>query len=432
MLKIRVLSIFLLVLLAACIPLTPLEEESTPEATLPGTQETEPADQPVKPTATPGISANELVIWLPAQFAAEDSSGWGVLSGYLDRFEEQNPGYSVSVRIKNSSGENSLLSSLALASAAAPNSVPSLVLINRMDMESAVEKSLVSPLSETAMDADADWYEYARNLGFFQGKLYGIPLAGDTLVLVYNSGLLTQEQINGVDSWNTLISLEKPVAFNSDDSQALLPLTIYLSAGGIVQDEDLQPALSIPVLTEVYRIFAQGTANGVFPAWVKDIQDDDDAWMRFKFGEADFLVTTISSYLANRSANYTALPLPALNTGNYALQDGWLWAVSDRDLDRRIMAEKLAEFLSSAEFMSEWSQAAGYLPVRPSAMVSWPTQSEKTLLGKAILSLQEMPSAAVISVLQVPIREGALKVIESGEDAFRAAEQAGKSLELEE
>jgi ABC-type glycerol-3-phosphate transport system substrate-binding protein len=96
------------------------------------------------------------------------------------------------------------------------------------------------------------------------------------------------------------------------------------------------------------------------------------------------------------------------------------------------MAESLAEFLSSAEFLSEWSQAAGYLPVRPSAMVSWPAQSEKALLGKVILSLQEMPPAEVIKILQVPIKEGTLKVIESGVEAFQAADQAAKTLQAEE
>jgi ABC-type glycerol-3-phosphate transport system substrate-binding protein len=310
--------------------------------------------------------------------------------------------------------------------------VPSLVLFNRIDVESAAEKDLISPINETGMDADTDWYEYGRNLGTINGLLYGIPLAGDTLVLVYNTQLVTQDQLIGIDSWNSIISLEKPVAFNAGDPQAVFPLSMYLSAGGIVQDEDLQPALSAPVLTEVYRIFEQGSVNGVFPAWVSDIQNDDEAWTRLRYGEADFLVTTVSSYLENHSGNFLALPLPALNTGNYALVDGWMWSVSDRDPQRRVMAESLAEFLSSAEFLSEWSQAAGYLPVRPSAMVSWPAQSEKALLGKVILSLQEMPPAEVIKILQVPIKEGTLKVIESGVEAFQAADQAAKTLQAED
>jgi len=431
MLKIRVLSIFLLVLMAACIPLTPTENESTPAATLTGSSETQPAEDPLNPTATPSKDANNLVIWLPAQFAEEGDDGWAVLSSYLDRFEEQNPGYSVSVRLKNSTADNSLSDSLALASAAAPDSVPSLVLVNRMDLESAVEKDLLNPLTEIAMDTDTDWYEYARNLGSFQEKLYGIPLAGDALVLVYNSQVLTQEEIVGIDSWNSIISLEKPVAFNAGDSLAILPLTLYLSAGGIIQDEDLQPALSVPVLTEVFRIFEQGTVNGVFPEWVSGIQNNDEAWMRLRYGEAEFLVTTVSSYIANRSANLLAIPLPALNTGNYAIVDGWMWAVTDRDQQRRETAEKLVEFLSSDEFMAEWTRSAGFLPVRPSAMVSWPAQSDKTLLGKVILSLQEMPSSELIKVVQVPLREGTLKVIESEEDSFRAADQAAKALQPE-
>jgi len=432
MLKTRVLSLFLLVLMAACIPLVPVENESTPVMTQSGSPESESTRQAPQPTSTSAVSAGELVIWLPASFAQEDSPAWAVLQKFMQTFEEQNPGYTVTVRQKNSDVPDSVINSLALASAAAPNSVPSLVLINRHDLEEAADQDLVSSLADTAMQTDTDWYEYARRLAAYQDQLYGLPIAGDSLVLVYNSQLVTTEQVSSIDSWNSLLSLEKPVAFNPADSQARFPLTVYLSAGGIVQDEDQQPALSVPVLTDVYRIFAQGKGDTIFPAWTAEVQNDNDAWLRLKYGEADFLVTTVSSYMENRSTDILAIPLPALNTGNYALADGWLWAVTDLDLRRREMAEELAVFLSSPGFLAEWTQAAGFLPVRPSAMVSWPAQSDKTFFGKVILSLQEMPPAEVQDVLGVPLYEGVLKVIESGEDAYRAADWASRELLPEE
>jgi multiple sugar transport system substrate-binding protein len=431
MLKTRVLSLFLLVLLAACIPLVPVENESTPATTQSSIPENELTEQLPKPSATPSITAGELVIWLPALFAEDGSEGWAVLEEYIKSFEEQNPGCTVIVRQKDSVVKNSLVNSLALASAVAPNSVPSLALLNRHDLEIAAAQGLVSPLAKDTMQADTDWYEYARSLALYQDQLFGLPIAGDSLVLVYNSQLVTADQASSIDSWNTLLSLEKPVAFNSADSQARFPLTVYLSAGGIVQDEDQQPALSIPVLTEVYRIFAQGKFNGVFPAWTAEVQNDEEAWLRLRYGEADFLVTTVSSYMENRSADFLAVPLPALSTGNYALADGWMWAVTDLDPQRRETAEKLAVFLSSTEFLAEWTQAAGFLPVRPSAMVSWSTQSVKTFFGKVILSLQQMPPADVQDILSVPLYEGALKVIESGEDAYRAADWASRELQPE-
>lgn len=432
MLKTCVLSFVLLVLLAACIPLVPVENESTPAATQSGTKETGSTEQPPEPTATRGVAAGELVIWLPAQFAETGSGGWTVLSGFIKQFEEKNPGYTVIVRQKESNAENSLVDSLALASAAAPGSVPSLVLINRHDLETAVDQGLVSPLAETAMQADTDWYEYARRLATYKDQLFGLPVAGDSLVLVYNSQLVTPDQVSSIDSWNTLLSLEQPVAFDTSDFQARFPLTLYLSAGGIVQDDDQQPAFSVPVLTEVYRIFAQGKGNGVFPAWEGEVENDYEAWLRLRYGEANYLVTTVSSYLENRSADYFAIPLPALNTGNYALADGWVWAVTDLDPQRKEKAEKLAIFLSSSGFLAEWTRAAGFLPVRPSAMVSWPTQSDKTFLGKVILSLQQMPPAEIQDILSLPLYEGVLKVIELGEDAYRAADWASKELQPEE
>ena len=432
MLRTRVLSFFLLVLMAACIPLVPVENESTPAMTQSGSPESESTRQLPQPTSTSAVSAGELVIWLPAPFAEEGSPGWAVLEKFLQNFEEQNPGYTITIRQKNSDTTNSLINSLALASAAAPNSVPSLVLLNRHDLEWAADQDLISPLADTAMQADTDWYEYARRLAVYQDQMYGLPIAGDSLVLVYNSQLVTTEQVSSIDSWNTLLSLEKPVAFNPADSRARFPLTVYLSAGGIVQDEDQQPALSVPVLTDVFQIFDQGKVNGVFPAWTTDVQNDYDAWLRLKYGEADFLVTTVSSYMENRSTDFLAMPMPALNTGNYALADGWLWTVTDLDPQRREMAEELAVFLSSPGFLAEWTQAAGFLPVRPSAMVSWPAQSDKTFFGKVILSLQQMPHADVQDVLSDPLYEGAMKVIESGEDPYRAADWASRELLPEE
>ncbi len=178
----------------------------------------------------------------------------------------------------------------------------------------------------------------------------------------------------------------------------------------------------------MYRIYEQGSKTGTIPNWNSKILTDDQAWLHFSSGEAQLLVTSAHSYLVQYPADAVAIPLPALNQGNYTLANGWMWAISDPDPQRREVTESLAQFLSTPEFLAEWTVEAGYLPVRPSIMVNWSNQSMKTFFGHVILAAQELPAGDLIDTLGPAIRDGAIAVLDLKMGAYQAATEAAKKL----
>jgi len=58
---------------------------------------------------------------------------------------------------------------------------------------------------------------------------------------------------------------------------------------------------------------------------------------------------------------------------------------------------RLAEYLTDSEFMTEWTEAAGYLSMRPSAQAGWQQDGLFTLLDPILSQAQVTPSIYVVS-----------------------------------
>jgi ABC-type glycerol-3-phosphate transport system substrate-binding protein len=126
------------------------------------------------------------------------------------------------------------------------------------------------------------------------------------------------------------------------------------------------------------------------------------------------------------------VPLPALDETPLTLATGWGWAVADPIPERRALSARLAEFLSEGEFLAEWSEAAGALPTRPSALAAWSNQSLKTLLSPVAVSAQARPSGDQSASLGPVLREAALKVLKRESDPTLAARAAAERLAVPE
>ena len=96
--------------------------------------------------------------------------------------------------------------------------------------------------------------------------------------------------------------------------------------------------------------------------------------------------------------------------------------------ERRALAVRLAEFLAGGEFISDWTEAAGYLPARPSALAGWSNQSLKTLLSPVAVSARARPSSDQLNVLGPVLKEAALIVIRGESDPTKAAQAAAERL----
>ncbi|NMB90522.1 MAG: extracellular solute-binding protein [Chloroflexi bacterium] len=408
-------------LLATLVP--PPAATSTPA---PGTALVpSPSASPATPTATrPAVE--QLTLWMPVQFDPNSGTVAGnLLRARLDEFTRQNPDLSVEVRIKASTGEGNLMESLAAASAAAPDALPSVIILSRSELENAALKQLILPLDAyTDSPSDADWYPYARQLATVQESTFGIPLAGDALLLIYRPVRYGSTP----DGWEPILGHGQPLLFPAADPQSLLTLGLYLSAGGEVEDSQHRPVLQAGVLSKVLHLYADGASQGVFPSWLAQINTDNQAWQSYLDQRGNLLVTWSSRYLTELPVDSSATTFPALSTGAPVLASGWLAAVSEPQTERAEAAVRLAEFLTQAEFLSQWTPEVGYLPVRPSSLEDWPNQSLQELITQLVNSAQVVPSNTILSSLAPAMQEASLNVIKNQSDPDQAAKDAAARL----
>jgi ABC-type glycerol-3-phosphate transport system substrate-binding protein len=367
-----------------------------------------------------------LTVWVPPVFDPSSGTPAGnLLKERLQAFELENPGLQVSVRIKAVDGPASLLDTLTAASAAAPAALPDLVALSQADLENAALKGLLVPLDGLAKTPhEPDWFAFTRQLAILQGSTFGLPFAADSLVLVYRPA-----RVKGpFPDWDSLLTQASPLAFPVSDPEALLTLSLYQSLDGPLQDGQGRPVISADPLSQVLQDFERGVDRGVFPSWLTPYETGAQTWQAFDEQRSDLLITWVSAYLAERPPDGAVQPLPGLGEASPNLATGWVWALSSPQPDRQQAAAQLAEFLVDPVFLAAWTEAAGFLPTRPTALAAWQSQELQTLLSPILLSARTLPSTDLLSTLGPVLREATLQVVKDGVDPVQAAEKASERL----
>ena len=380
-----------------------------------------------EPTATP---YSGIVLWVPPEFDPGSGTPAGeLLSQRLQEFARRNGGVRVLVRVKATSGPGGLLESLSASAAAAPDALPGVVALSRADLEVAALRGLVLPLDGVSSVIDeADWFDYARQLAMVQGATFALPFAGDALVLAYRPANVAVPPVD----WPAAFRISQPLAFPAGDAQAMFVLSLYNSVGGEVEDAQRRPMLQPERLSQVLQLLADGEERGIFPYWLSQYETSGQVWQAYREGRVNALVTWVSNYLTNLPPDTAAVPLPRMADSSLTLATGWGWAVADPIPERRVLSIKLAEFLAQGDFLAGWTEAAGYLPTRPSTLATWSNQSLKTLLSPVAISAQARPTVDQLSSLGPVLKEATLKVLKRESDPTQAAKAASEKLAVPE
>ena len=403
-----------LFLLAGCANISSLL--STPEPATASTSTPAPVTTSTPtstPTPAPG-GPRKLRIWVPPQFdpAAETPAG-ALLQERLDEFVARRPGLQIEVRVK---AEN-MLNPLARTRAAAPAIMPDLVALSRTDLEMIAAQGLLHPLDGlTTLLDDPDWYPYAQQMAHIQNTAFGLPFAGDALALVGYANPLP-------GSWENLPE-ETLFIFPAADPQALFNLSLYLSMGGELVDDQGLPTVDEVVLAKVLSIYVTSEEEETFlSSMVTEDQSDEQAWNAFLEQRGNLTVSWASNYLRDQTPGLTLASIPGLEVGQYTLATGWSWTLAGSNPDNQALAVELAEFLSDSVFLAEWTQAAGYLPTRPTALSSWSDAGYKLGLTQTAESAHLIPSQELLTVVGPLFAEATISVIK-GEQLPAEAAQA--------
>ena len=342
-----------------------------------------------------------LRIWLPPQFNPNaNNSAASMLKERLKEFEADHPGLEIDVRIKSETGDADLLNSLAITSMAAPNAIPDLIALPRHSLESAAQKGLIKALDLSNEAQSPEWYPYAQKLSEIDGTPYGLPFAGDTLVMVYRPDLVW------IKSWADILLSESQLVFTGADPQAETALALYASAGGELADAQGKPTLDQDVLIQMLELFSRGRSVSLFPDAAKNISTDEQVLQEYRNQRADIGVLHFSKFRASQDGLYQ--PLMGLGEDpHFSFSDSWMWALTGQNAEKQQLAMDLAEYLTADEFLVPWIKEAGYLPTR---RVNAGEQLDETVMN-VIQASQPIPPADTVSVLGPLLQEAVLRVL---------------------
>ncbi len=410
-------SIGVLLLLTGCVGTFALPATPEPAAVSPDS----PTPTLLPPTLPSAAGETRLLrLWLPPQFdPSADTPAGRLLQARLDEFTARRPGLQVEVRIKAASGPNGLVESLSAAYAAAPAILPDLVALSRADLEAAAFNGLLHPLDGLTLVLNSpDWYPYARQLAQIQNTTFGLPFAGDVLALAGYADPLPAR-------WAALE--DKTYLFAAADPQASFGLAMYLSSGASLTDAQGQPHLDESALYSVLSFYARSVAEGNLSSTVLTYGDNSAAWKALEEQHANLGIVWTDEHLQEKPAAISIAPLPGLGETSITLARGSVWALAGSRPENQALAVELAEFLSEAEFLAEWSQAAGVLPPRPTALAAWQDPPLRAALEEISASARLLPPNELIMVVGKPFQQAIESVLKGeilpGQAAHTAAEQ---------
>jgi ABC-type glycerol-3-phosphate transport system substrate-binding protein len=387
-------------------------------------------------TPTPGITpttqatpepVTELTLWVPPEMDPElDTQASQLLADQLQYFSDLHDGLEINVRVKAPSGVGGLLDALTATSAAAPDALPDLIALSRPDLETAALKGLIHPLDGmTEIPDDADWFDFTRDMALLQGSTFGLPFAGDSLVLVYRSASFASFP----DTWGEVFNGDVLLAFAAESDQALFQLALYQSQGGAIVDNQRRPMFESEPLTDVFQLLQTGVEQGTLPDWLNQYQTPDQVWTAFREGQVNLGVTWLSNYLREMPADTAFSSLLPMSVDAVTYGTGMSWTVATSDENRQALAVELAEFLVQPDFLAEWSQAIGVIPVRPSALEGWENQSLTTSINQVAKMTLLRPSNDLLSSLGPVLREGTRQMLQGLSNPAQAVQAALESLE---
>lgn len=412
------ISIVLVFLLSGCSELPAPGGTITPEPSETATQRAEPT---VQATRTPARPAS-IRVWVPPEFDPQrDTPASRILQSRLNEFTNRRSGIRVDIRVKGIESAGGMLDSLTTANAAAPLALPDLVLLPRSVLETAALKGLLFSIDDLVAPLDdGDWYPYAQQLAHLQNSTFGLPFAGDALVLIYRPAVIDEPPRD----WASAVEISEPIIFPAAGEQAHFTLTEYLAAGGNVQDGEGRPILEDEVLTEVLRFYQAAETAGVMPFWLTQFSTDQQAWQAYNEAQSNMVITWTSRFLSELPVDSAAAPIPTPGGTPFSLANGWVWALSNPQVERHATSIELAEFLTTSDFLSRWTAAAGYLPPRSSALEGWSNTTLQRLAEQIARSAQILPPTDVMLTLSPALQQATVEVLKEQTDAETAAQEA--------
>jgi multiple sugar transport system substrate-binding protein len=405
----RIKFLILLVILITISGCAGSQKNENPSGVVPTLQTTSsPTGNPPNTSAiTPTGSTDQsitLTLWIPDNFAINSREQVQKLLG--DRvisFVNSNPDIKVDLRYKNIGPQENMMELLNSTSRVAPSILPDVVLLNRNDMEIAALKGLLVPLDGyLANGIENEAYPGFMNLGRLQGSIFGLPAAGDALLLVGKT-----DRDLPVQTWQDFIKSGLKIGTNFSDPGSTASISLYLSAGGLLADSSGKPHLDQEALTHLITMIRNTREHSVFPEWTILASDWTEVSKHFQDGDTDFEINWYSSTTGINSGSYTYQDLPGLVDKSASTLNGWYWSVANPAPERLSACKELLAYLYQPVFAATWSDTAGYLPVSGQ---QWPqTDAVHQNLQSILNTAEPLPDTSIMITVGPVIRDAVIR-----------------------
>jgi multiple sugar transport system substrate-binding protein len=400
---------------------------AVPEATA-----TPIVEQPLQMDKTPPPQSGPTVIklWVPPEIDPANGSPEGdILQARLDEFTDRRPNIRIEIRVKQVDGPGGILDTLTTATAAAPLALPDLVALPGQSLETAAINGLLHPFDELTDTMKSDeWYDFAQSLAHIEDTIIGIPFAGDALITVLRPSIIS----NQIDNWTSSLELTSDIpvvmSFPAADPFSLFTLLLYQSIDGLIMDSENRPTLEVDPLIEVLTYYQEAEQSGLMPFWLTQYETDDQSWTVYEENQTDYVITWASRYLKNPPVDSKGALIPTRDGNSFTLATGWAWALVNSDPSRQEISVQLAEFLTTGDFLGEWTAALGYIPPRSDALTGWDNVSTQMLLSKVAPAAQLIASQDVLTALGPPLQTATISILKEQENPISAADKAVEML----
>ena len=375
---------------------------------------------PVESTPAPSPQPKTLRVWLPPEFDPKADTQAAKLFRERVQTFEQRRAVQVELRVKGLEGEGGMVNSLSTTSLVAPLALPDVVAMPRSTFETAALKGLLYPVDGfTSLLNKPDWYLYARQLATIQGGTYGIPFAGNGMVMVYKQKVFAKPP----RTWDAFLNAKVPLLFPAGQPEAYFTLAQYLSNQGQLLDEEGKPSLDSAVLADVFSFYEQARRLEQMPYWLTQYETSQQAWQAYLDGRSSLLVTWFSRYATDKPKDSAVDLIPTANGEDFSLINGWCWSLTNAEESRRALAIEFVEYLVDPEFLGPWSEAAGYLPPTNNALQSWTDPDLRLIAERIIHAAVLIPNNDIVKVIGAALREGTVSILKNQVTAQTAVQQ---------
>lgn len=394
-------------------------------------------DQPTPtPTPTPTREPTPLItvieLWLPEELDPYgEQPGSDVLGSQLDEFRDAYPDLQIDVVVKKARGRGGLIDFMRTAKDSVPSVLPDLVVLDASDLDSMADSGLVQPLDDLlASTAGEDGFPIASAMGTLDNQTVGAALGVDLQHLAYRRTLFDSRPV----TWTQVISAPALFLFpagGTDGGVNDATLIQYLGAGGSLTDEEGNPSLDEEVMADVFNFYRQCITNTVIaPTQVLSSTHVDQAWEQFRAGEAGMTTVRASRYWLEADEAMAAAPIPTREGQAVSIARGWVLAMVTDVPARQDVAMLLMEWLTAPDHNAAWTEAAGYLPTTPGALLLWDvSEEERTVLQELLEGAVPAPRPAIIEAVGPPMQQALESVLRGGATPEEAAAEAVERLQ---